>query len=69
MSQNPKVLPLYVTECQREVKIHHQKEVVVGIVELCQLHAQATDLIEHVHQNLSMSHLNGHDMIQRTSNV
>ena len=30
---------------------------------LCQLCVQATDLIEHVHQNLSMSHLNGQDMI------
>ena len=36
---------------------------------LCQLCAQSTDLIEHVHQNLSMSRLNGQDMIQRTSNV
>ena len=36
---------------------------------LYRLCAQSTDLIEHVNQNLSMSRLNGQDMIQRTTNV
>ena len=40
-----------------------------GSSKLCQLYAQATDLIEHVYQNLSMSHLNGQDMIQRMLNI
>ena len=33
VSQNLKVLPFFVTECQRAVKIRHQKEVAVRIVE------------------------------------
>ena len=36
---------------------------------LCQFCVQSMNLIEHIHQNLSMSRLNGQDMIQRTSNV
>ena len=36
---------------------------------LCQIYAQSMNLIEHVHQNLSLSRLNGQDMIQRMSNV
>ena len=35
----------------------------------CQIHSQTTNLIKNVHQNLSLSRLNGQDMIQRTSNV
>ena len=38
-------------------------------LKLCQLCAQSMNLIEHVHQNLSMSRLNSQDMIQRTLNV
>ena len=30
----PNVLPLFVTECQRAIKIHHQKEVAVRIIEI-----------------------------------
>ena len=35
----------------------------------CQICSQTTNLIKNVHQNLSLSRLNGQDMIQRTSNV
>ena len=35
----------------------------------CQIYSQTTNLIKNVHQNLSLSRLNGQDMIQRTSNV
>ena len=31
----------------------------------CQIHLQTMNLIKNVHQNLSLSHLNGQDMIQR----
>ena len=40
-----------------------------GLSKLSQLYTQSTDLIKHVHQNLSMRRLNGQDMIQRMSNV
>ena len=40
-----------------------------GSSKLCQLCSQGTDLIKHVHKNLSMSRLKSQDMIQRTSNV
>ena len=36
---------------------------------LCQIYSQTSNLIQNVHQNLSLSCLNGQDMIQRTSNV
>ena len=35
----------------------------------CQICLQTMNLIKNVHQNLSLSRLNGQDMIQRTSNV
>ena len=35
----------------------------------CQICLQTTNLIKNVHQNLSLSCLNGQDMIQHTSNV
>ena len=35
----------------------------------CQICSQTSNLIQNVHQNLSLSRLNGQDMIQRTSNV
>ena len=34
-----------------------------------QIYSQSSNLIQNVHQNLSLSRLNGQDMIQRTSNV
>ena len=43
------VLPLFVMECQRAIKIHHQKEVVVRIVETVPTLRESTDLIEHIH--------------------
>ena len=36
---------------------------------LCQICSQTTNLIKNVHQNLSLSRLNGQDMILRTLNV
>ena len=36
---------------------------------LCQISSQSSNLIKNVHQNLSLSCLNGQDMIQRTLNV
>ena len=35
----------------------------------CQICSQTTNLIKNVHQNLSLSRLNGQDMIQRMTNV
>ena len=37
--------------------------------QILQIRSQSTKLIKHVHQNLSMSHLNGYDNLQHTSNV
>ena len=34
-----------------------------------QIYSQSTELIKHVHQNLNMSCLNGHDRLQCTTNV
>ena len=36
---------------------------------MLQISSQSTDFIKHVHQKLTMSRLNGHDSLQRTSNV
>ena len=63
------VLPLFVTKCQRAIKIIIKRRWRWGSTKLCQLCSQSINLIEHVHQNLSMSRLNGQEMIQHTSNV
>ena len=34
-----------------------------------QICSQSMELIKHVHQNLTMSRMNGHDSLQRTTNV
>ena len=36
---------------------------------MLQICSQSTKLIKHVHQNLTMSYLNGHDSLQCTTNV
>ena len=61
--------PFFFMEYQRAIKIHHQKEVAVKIVETVPALRVIHESHRACHQNLSMNRLNGQDMIQRRSNV